>query len=69
MRRFKVVREKDVTGVSGVGVVADGVEFDDGAVVIRWRGDHKSTVIWDCLNDALMVHGHHGATWVEWVDL
>ena len=30
-RLFQVVREADITGVSGTGVVADGVEFPDAA--------------------------------------
>jgi hypothetical protein len=55
-------RDQDVTGVSGTGVVADGVEFDDGTVVIRWRGERPSTVVWEDLSAAEAVHGHVGAT-------
>lgn len=68
-RRFHLVRDHDVSGVSGVGVVAEGVQFEDGVVVIRWcTGDHHSTVVWDSILDALAVHGHGGSTVVEWVD-
>lgn len=59
---FELVRTKDVTGVSGVGVVAEGVVFTDGTVVLRWRGQHASTVVWSSLDSVLAVHGHDGAT-------
>lgn len=62
MRLFQLHRDKDPTGVSGPGHVADGVEFDDGTVVIRWRSEHASTVVWDSLVDAEAVHGHVGRT-------
>lgn len=62
MRTFVMVRDEDVTGCSGVGVVADGVVFPDGTVAIRWRGDHRSTVVWDDIEGAIAVHGHDGRT-------
>lgn len=68
MRRFQLARSADVTGVSGTGVVADGCQFGDGKIVIRWRGERPSTVIWDRIEDALHVHGHAGNTQVVWLD-
>jgi len=62
MRLFKMVRDVDVTGIGGTGVVATGVEFDDGFVVIRWQGERPSTVIWASLRDAEAIHGHEGKT-------
>jgi len=67
MKLFKMVRDVDVTGISGTGVVATGVEFDDGTVVIRWQGERPSTVIWASLRDAVAIHGHDGKT--RFVDL
>lgn len=67
-RRFRLVRHFDVSGVSGIGTVAEGVQFDDGAVALRWKGDHPSTVAWDSIAAILAVHGHHGATDLEWID-
>jgi hypothetical protein len=67
VRVFQLVRGRDVTGVSGTGVVADGVLWPDGTMTIRWRGDHPSTVHWACLTDAETVHGHGGATRFVWV--
>lgn len=68
MRRFYLRREVDVTGFSGTGIVADGVQFSDGVVVIHWRGEHRSTVVWDNIESARIVHGHDGATRVVWED-
>jgi hypothetical protein len=65
VKTFRLYRDRDVSGVSGTGVVADGVQFDDGVVVIRWRGPQRSTVVWNSLADAIAVHGHGGATRIE----
>jgi hypothetical protein len=56
-----------VTGVSGTGTVAEGVEFSDGTVVLKWCvGDHRSTVFWDSITDVEAIHGHDGRTQVVW---
>lgn len=65
-RRFRLERDVDVSGVSGAGVVADGVVFSDGVTVVRWRGARRSTVVWDSLDDVEAIHGHGGATRVVW---
>lgn len=62
MKLFIMVRDEDVSGVSGTGIVAEGVEFDDGTTAIRWFGDHRSTVIWSNRDSAEAVHGHDGRT-------
>jgi hypothetical protein len=67
IRTFYLDRPTDVTGVSGTGVVAHGVVFDDGTTVIRWLGEHRSTVVWPSLEDAEAIHGHHGTRFV-WDD-
>lgn len=63
MKLFQLVRDTDVTGVSGTGVVAEGVVFTDGRVALRWTvGDHKSTVLWDDIESVEIIHGHNGST-------
>lgn len=63
MRAFRLHRDTDVSGVSGTGVVAEGVEFSDGTAVVRWIvGDHRSTVVWPSLAAVEAIHGHGGAT-------
>jgi hypothetical protein len=64
---FGLYRHQDVTGVSGTGAVAYGVQFADRTVVIRWQGETPSTVIWESLEAAMRVHGHDGKTQVVWL--
>lgn len=67
-RRFTLERTEDISGVSGLGTIAYGVVWPDGRCSIHWPGIHPSTVAWDCLHDAMAVHGHGGATTVNWLD-
>lgn len=41
-RIFKMVRHYDETGVSGTGIVADGIEFPNGMVSVCWRSNTPS---------------------------
>lgn len=68
MRRFLLFRHKDISGVSGTGIIACGVEYPDGAVAIRWQGKYPSTAAWPNIDGVLAVHGHGGATEVCWLD-
>lgn len=68
MRRFNLVRTVDATGVSGVGVVAHGVEFEDGTCVMRWLTTTRSTVYYDSIIDLETIHGHGGLTVIQWID-
>lgn len=70
MRTFTLQREEDVSGVSGTGTVAEGAVFADGKVAMRWIvGMHKSTAIFDSIEDVVHIHGHEGATLVHWEDM
>jgi len=68
-RRFKLMRKADISGISGVGHVADGVTFYDGTTVIYWRTQYASCVVFHSLEHLLAIHGHEGATNVEWIDV
>ena len=70
MRRFELVREKDISGVSGTGVVAQGVVFWDGAAAMRWfePAGHQSTSFYADIEDVIAIHGHSGATSVRFID-
>lgn len=68
-RVFRLMRAYDVSGVSGIGHVADGVTFYDGTTVLRWKGDIASTEVHECLENVLAIHGHGGATTIEWEDV
>ncbi|MFG3340562.1 hypothetical protein [Glycomyces sp. NPDC048151] len=67
---FVLRRTEDVTGVSGTGVVADGVIFPDMKTVTRWRGGTSGiaqTCVWDSPHHVKRIHGHNGATEIEMV--
>jgi hypothetical protein len=68
VRTFRLNRTADATGVSGTGIVADGVVFPDGVVVLRWRGQMKSTVVHESIDNVEAIHGHGGFTKVIWED-
>lgn len=69
-RRFNLVRDEDVTGLSGTGLVAEGVAFSDGVVVLRWVGKNPTSVVWHDGGVASVeaIHGHGGLTRIEWAD-
>ena len=68
LRRFVLDRDEDVSGVTGTGIVADGVQFPDGRIAFRWRGKKASTVSYDSIDDIIDTHGHGGKTHVVWLD-
>ena len=65
MRWFQLVRSEDVSGVSGIGVVADGVQFPDGTVVLWWW-NYGSLGIFRDIDLLTKIHGHDGRTTVQW---
>jgi len=67
-RRFQLVRSEDIGGVSGTGVVAEGIEFSDGVVVMRWTTTYRSTAVYASTQELLAIHGHEGRTYVRWLD-
>lgn len=84
MRRFFLQRDDDVSGVSGTGVVADGIAFGkaleilwpdgertelpSGWVRMTWRNELSSTALYRSAELVERVHGHGGATKVVWID-
>jgi hypothetical protein len=65
MRTFTLHRSVDPSGVSGTGLVAEGVEWTDGTVCLRWCGDLSSTAVYASLEAVKKIHGHDGATRVR----
>lgn len=68
MRRFHLLRKTDISGVSGTGHVAEGVEFHDKQVVLSWFGKYHSMEVHPSIEQVEIIHGHSGATVVEWID-
>lgn len=84
MRRFELHRMVDVSGVSGLGVVAAGVQFGKaldivwpdgvrttfpaGWVRLVWSTRVGSTGLYASKDDVLSIHGHSGGTVLVWLD-
>jgi len=68
MRRFRVVRDEDVSGVSGTGIAAEGVVVSTGKIVLSWCSEYRSVTVYDTVSDLQTVHGHEGRTRIQWLD-
>ena len=68
LRQFYLIRNEDVSGVSGTGRVAVGVVFPSSRVVLEWlSGGHHSFGILDNLDEVQRIHGHNGKTTIEFI--
>lgn len=67
-QRFYLVRNHDISGVSGTGVVAEGVMFSTSKAVLNWLNGVQSVDVYDSIEDLQTVHGHNGATVIQWLD-
>jgi hypothetical protein len=70
IRRFELHRDEDVSGVSGEGVVAEGVILSSGKAVIEWLTEWPTSVVWHDrgLESVEHIHGHNGRTRIVWAD-
>lgn len=75
MKRFLLVRSEDISGVSGTGVVAEGVEFHDGQCVLSWLGRFHTIEVVPTIEAVVppieaieTIHGHEGRTRIQWLD-
>lgn len=77
MRMFNLTRTTYVTGISGTGIVAEGIQYSDGTIAMRWldtgvteenraRGVRPTTVVHESIESVIALHGHNGATTVVW---
>jgi hypothetical protein len=67
-RRFHLLRKKDVSGVSGTGIVAFGVQFYNGKCALSWATPRSSIGFYDSILDLEAISGHEGSTEVVWDD-
>lgn len=61
-RLFQLHRDDDETGVSGTGVVAEGVEFTSGQVCLTWISPHRCVNVYESIRTVEELHGHEGKT-------
>lgn len=64
IKTYVLMRHKDLSGVSGIGVVAEATEFTDGTFVVHWSVPDRpsSTTVYKSKAEAEQVHGHDGTT-------
>lgn len=67
-RLLHLERDIDISGVSGIGIVASGVEFSDGRIVLNWNTVVSSITIYNSVEDLIAISGHDGATRVVFDD-
>jgi hypothetical protein len=67
LRLFQLLRDEDISGVSGVGRVAVGVVFPSGKAVLEWQGANSTFEIFDKLDHVELIHGHGGKTRIVFV--
>ncbi|WP_128803686.1 MULTISPECIES: hypothetical protein [unclassified Streptomyces] len=70
-RPFVLRRDRDISSVSGTGIIADGIVFPDGHAAIHWRGRWPLTTPHpDGLDSILAIHDHggQGDLHVIWAD-
>lgn len=68
MKRFLLNRTEDESGISGTGVVAEGVLFSSGECVLHWLTQVSSIALYRDLDALILIHGHNGKTQLEWID-
>jgi hypothetical protein len=62
MSPFWLQRVEDESGVSGEGLVAEGVVFSSGWCALTWLTGHKSVAFYPSLEEVEAIHGHGGKT-------
>ena len=67
-RRFILRRNEDETGISGTGIVAEGMEFSTGWCALSWMTNAHSVGIYLNIKELQRIHGHNGRTVVQWID-
>lgn len=68
MRRFKLHRYEDHTGISGTGEIAEGCHFQSGKAVLVWLTAYSSVAVYDSMSDLMAIHGHEGKTQLIYID-
>jgi len=66
MNLFYLQRIEDESGVSGIGKVAEGVQFTNGKCVLSWLTQYTSIAIYDSIEELENIHGHNGKTVIVW---
>lgn len=68
MRRFFLRRDEDDSGVSGTGIVAEGVELSNGKVILTFRSHLGSVQVLDSMKVLKHTSVHKGSSKIVWID-
>lgn len=70
LRRFRLRlrRNQDETGISGTGIVAEGVQFSNGYCALTWLTPMHSVAVYPNTTQLEAIHGHNGRTLIEFID-
>jgi hypothetical protein len=66
MKIFHLLRIIDESGISGTGIVAEGICFTNGKCVLNWLTKYTSIAVYDSIDDLENIHGHNGKTIIKW---
>ena len=67
MKYFVLEREDDESGISGIGIIVEGIIWSDGTVAYRWLSDVATTTIANSIEDVMILHGHDGKTKIRYL--
>ena len=67
-KRFWLMRDEDISGISGTGRVAEGIEWTNGMVTVSWLGTYHSIETVMNIHTIEALHSHNGKTRVVWED-
>lgn len=62
MKTFYLLRHEDVHNNSGIGVVAEGVIFDNGMCAMTWLSQYPTITMFPNIQTVGKLHGHDGKT-------
>lgn len=68
IRTFILRRIEDDSNVSGIGDVAEGIEFSNGKCVLCWITQYRSVAVYDSIRELESIHGHDGKTLIVWAE-
>lgn len=69
LREYYLQRNEDFSGVSGTGIVAEGVVMPSGKCIHEWSQSYvTSHNIYPNINAVQHIHGHEGRTIVKFVN-
>jgi len=66
MKQFELVRIEDVSGISGTGIIAEGIQFSNGVCVLNWLTEHSSLGIYQSADELCAIHCHEGKSYIKW---